>query len=62
MARQNDNSLWDAVSLLADAFEALELMAMNEEGHSSPTFVLLNNLNRQLRGVVDLASGRGLLS
>jgi hypothetical protein len=65
MATKDDNiqsKPFNGLADLVDCYEALGLMAMNEEGHSSPTWVLLNNLNRQLRLFVDSANVRGLVS
>lgn len=53
---------FDGLANLADCYEALGLLAMDEEGHSSPTWVLLHNLNLQLRTFVAEADTRGLLS
>lgn len=58
----NTTRPFDGLADLADCYEALGLMAFNEEGQSSPTWVLLNNLNRQLRAYVDQADEKGLLT
>jgi hypothetical protein len=62
MATEDNNKLYDDLADLVAAYEALGLLAFNEEGHSSPTWVLLDNLNRQLRAFVDSADLQGLVS
>lgn len=52
---------FDGLANLADCYDALGLLAMDEE-RSSPTWVLLHNLNLQLRAFVTEADNRGLLS
>jgi len=52
---------FDGLANLADCYEALGLLAQDEE-RSSPTWVLLHNLNRQLQAFVSEADRRGLLS
>jgi hypothetical protein len=62
MATEDNTKPFDGLADLVSAYEALGLLAFNEEGHSSPTWVLLDHLNRQLRAFVDSANQRGLLS
>lgn len=62
MATQHDSKPFDGLADLADSYEALGQLAFNEEGQSSPTWVLLNNLNQQLRAFVALATEKGLLT
>jgi hypothetical protein len=64
MATQEHNTAkpFDGLADLADCYEALGLLAMDEEGHGSPTWTLLHNLNRQLRAFVDQADEAGLLT
>jgi hypothetical protein len=62
MATKDDTKPFDGLADLVAAYEALGLLAFNQEGHSSPTWVLLDNLNRQLRAFIDSADQRGLLS
>jgi hypothetical protein len=61
MASEN-NKPFDGLSDLLDAYEALALLTMNEDGHSSPSWVLLHHLNGQLRAFVDSADQRGMVS
>lgn len=59
MVTKDDVNLFDGLADLVAAYEALGLLAFNEEGHSSPTWVLLDNLNRQFRAFVEFAGQRG---
>ena len=54
----NTASPFDALADLADAYEALSALVSEHE----PAWVLLENLNRQLRGFVDAADARGEVS
>lgn len=53
---------FDGLADLADCYEALTLLAFNEEGQSSPVLPLLTNLNAQLKAFIAKADERGLLS
>lgn len=64
MAMNDDNTIrpFDALAELAAAYEALQLLAMSEDGHGSPVATILFSLNRQLQAVVNDVDARGLLS
>lgn len=62
MAMQDDTKPFDALAHLADAYDALAQLAFEDEGHSSPTCVILINLNRQFRSYLDSMGSQGLLS
>lgn len=49
---------FDDLANLADAYEALSSLISSDE----PAWVLLENLNRQLRSFLDYADTKGLLS
>lgn len=53
---------FDALADLVDAYDALTLLALAEDGHSAPVPMLLANLNRQLRAFVDQADSQRLVS
>lgn len=53
---------FDGLADLADCYEALTLLAFNEDGQSSPVVLLLTNLNSQLRAFLDEADEKGFLS
>lgn len=53
---------FDELASLADAYEAFQLMAMNEVGHGSPVPTVLHSLNRQLRAFVEQLDRAGFLS
>lgn len=61
MASEN-NKPFDGLSDLLEAYEALALLTMNEDGPSSPSWVLLHHLNGQLRAFVDWADNQCLVS
>jgi hypothetical protein len=61
MATQ-DFKPFDGLADLLSAYDALALLAFDDLGHSSPTWVLLDHLNRQLRQFVDSADRAGLVS
>jgi hypothetical protein len=52
----------DALAQLACAYESFQLLAMSEDGHSSPVPVVLAQLNFQLRSIVVELDAMGLLS
>ena len=60
MATNDLNTLkpFDGLAALADSYEALSAL-VNEH---QPAWVLLENLNRQLRAFVDAADSQGLVS
>jgi len=53
---------FDALSELAECYEAVALLVQHECGDDSPVWVLLGNLNRQFNAVLDELDERGLLS
>ena len=52
----------DDLANLAGAYEAFQLLAMSEDGHSSPVPVVLAELNNRLRSIVEALDYQGLLS
>jgi hypothetical protein len=61
MATQ-DVKPFDGLADLLSAYDALAVLAFDHLGHSSPTWVLLDHLNREFRQIVDSADQAGLVS
>lgn len=68
MTTQDDNKLFDELADLVECFDVLEHLIDNEVLQSSGlvTFqsisILYRNLNKQLRGFLDKADSKGLLT
>jgi hypothetical protein len=58
----NDNKPCDGFADLVSAYDALADLAHSEDGPTSPVWVLLVQLNREFRRLVDEADQRGLVS
>lgn len=55
-------SMLDELAILADSYESFQLLAMAEDGHSSPVPIVLAQLNLRFRALVDGLGSAGLLS
>lgn len=53
---------FDRLADLLGLYESLSCLAATDIGDSSPTLLLLNHLNAQLRAFVDEQDERGLVS
>lgn len=61
MAGKKVSSIYDEIVVVLDGYEALEEMASLEDVPSLSLVVLLDNLNRQLRCVVDRIDDGGMV-
>lgn len=62
MADVDDTKPYDSVAYLADAYGALEAIALERLGADDPCWILLFALNRHFRHVVASLDARGMLT
>lgn len=61
MADVNDSKKFDDLASLADAYEAFAALVAADDPHA-PSYVLLHNLNGQLRTLCDRFDEQALMS